>query len=482
MPMIEEASALLVQSQLQKAVMDSYQQSASALYVLEARYTLFHVHRLLQNKNNPWLEKTLENFLKTRWERLKNTDAQYFHDIHNPANLMCIEIAKTLGRLQNKPYLPFLIPALGMVPAFAYVASSYDDDNLAFNQLMLSDDGTRMIHIPDVLEFAEQDGALKHSSLFNDKRRDLNIAEENRLLARHPSVENYYHAIRDKINFQLHGETAGAYLARLISGLREGGSLGSGEEFIAGEEANIAIADFSIFLESLSEETKRNVLNAGKVDRWRNGEVKHRTIGHLWELLVNPSKREEDDKQEVRYCVELIADDLENILGESPTLYQLMPFEQEGVGTLASFEEAITQCKTTMLGALNTSKAHRYYGVAGDDKFALDVLSKVSRDRAFYLDYADIAYVARCYRRDNPDLRAPSESILLHTRDYMTSKSLRKALKGLPRQVAHDVTERVFPRPNRHLFYPAEPQQHQEEEEKPSEHLNKKSKHVHFNV
>ena len=482
MPIIEKVSALLVHNRLQTAAMDAYQQKASALYVLEAKYTLFHVNRLLQNKNKPSLEKPLENFLKTRWERLKKTDAQYFHDTHNPANLMCIEIAKTLGHLQHKPYLLFLIPALSTVPASTYVASSYEDDDLVFNQLMLGDDGTRMIHIPEVLEFSEQDSVLKHVSLFKGRRCDLSIAEENRLLARHPSVENYYHAVRDKINFQLHGETAGAYLTRLISGLREGGAFGSGEEFLAGEEANTAIADFSIFLERFSEANKRKLLDVGQCDRWRNGETKHRSIGQSWALLVNPSKEEEDEEQEEQYCVELIANDLEVTLKETPMLYQIMPFEQEGVSTLASFEEAVTLCRTTMLGALHTSEAHRYYGVTGDDTFALNILSKVSRDRAFYLDYADIAYVARCYSRDNPALSTPSESILLHTRDYMTSGCLRAALQNLPRQMAHDVEERVFPKPNRHVFYSAEPQQREEEEEKSSEQVNKKAKHVHANV
>lgn len=479
MPMIEEVGALLVQSQLHKAVLDNYQQQASALYVLEARYTLFHVHRLLQNKNNPWLEQTLENFLKTRWKRLKNTDAQYFHDTQNPANLMCIEIAKTLGRLQDKAYLLFLIPTLSMVPAFAYVASSYEDDDLEFNQLMLSDNATRMIHIPEVLEFSEQDGVLKHGALVNGGRCDLTIAEENRLLARHPSVDDYYHAVRDKINFQLHGESAGAYIARLIKGLRAGGSLGSGSETLTGHEANTAIVDFSNFLDSLTEETRNKIFEASKFERWLSDTPEYVSIGQSWAFLKDPLQASDGGEQEITYCVELIADGLEEILAENPTLYQLMSLDQEGVSTLTSFEEAVAQCKTTMLGALHTSEAHRYYGLEGDEKLALDVLSKVSRDRAFNLDYADIAYVARCFLGDNSALKASSELILLHTRDYMTSRSLRTALNDLPRQMAHDVEERVFPQFNRHIFFSDE-----RSNERPpcSEPLSKKAKHVHFQI
>jgi|GEM_PF-1923979 len=487
MPTAEEISTLLESVQVKQSAMAHYQQHASVLYVLEAKYTLFHVHRLLQNHKNSSLEKTLETFLKTRWGWLKNTDAQYFHDTQNPANLMCIEIAKMLERKKNKAYLLFLVPTLGKVPAFEYVASSYehddDDDDLAFNLLMLNDDCTRMMYIPEVLEFAEQDSVLKHTSLFNGKRCDLSIAEENRLLARHPSVENYYHAVRDKVNFQVHGETAGAYLMRLIVGLREGGSLGSGEEFQAGEEANAAIAEFSVFLGSLNTSTKRKLLKTGIVDRWIDNEVKRLSIAQSWALLINGSKEEEDEDQEERYCVELVAHDLEDILKDNPMLYQLMPFEQEGVGTLAAFQEAVTQAKTTMLDELNTSKTHRYFGAAGDDRFASDVLSKISRDRAFYLAQSEIAYVARCYHGDNQALKEPAASILLHTRDYMTRKSLREALKDLPKSMSRGVLEQVFPKPNDYLFYSTEQKKREKEEVSSDlERCAKKARHVHFSI
>jgi hypothetical protein len=52
----------------------------------------------LENSSNPSsLAKTLKRFLKKRWGWLNNTDAQYFHDTQNPANLMCVEVAKKCG-------------------------------------------------------------------------------------------------------------------------------------------------------------------------------------------------------------------------------------------------------------------------------------------------------------------------------------------------------------------------------------------------
>jgi len=483
MSIIEEINALLVQHRLQKIALNHYQQMASPLYVLEARHTLFHVNRLLQNQPNPSLARTLETFLKNRWERLKNTDAQYFHDTHNPANQMCIEVAKSLARLQNKPYLSFLIPILATVPASEYVASSYKDDDLDFKQLILSDDGTRMIHIPEALEFAEQDGVLKHSSLFNGCERALSIAEQSRLLARHPSVENYYHAVRDKVNFQLHGETAGAYIARLIMGLREGGSQGSGAELLTGDEANVAIADFSIFLEGLTNQKRRKIFNAGKFERWTTGALEHATIGQSWRLLINPSQLEEDGEQTITYCVELIADKLEEILKENATmLYRIMPFEQEGVGTIISFEDAVNQCKTAMLSHLNTSKAHRYYGAIADDRLAFDVFSKLSRDKTFHLAIPDIAYVARCYAGHHPALRKGCDIILLDARGYISPTRMRCMLKRLPETVAHAVRSLIYPRLNTHLFFSATSTSVLPEEEVALEGLKKKVKYDHVGV
>jgi len=476
--MIEEILALENAIQRLQTVLVDYQQQTSVLYALEARYTLFHVHRLLQNKNNASLDKTLENFLKTRWERIQHTDAQYFHDAYNPANLMCIKIAKMLGRLHKQAYLLFLIPTLRKVSADAYISSSYEDMDLKFNHVILSDDNTRILHIPDVLEFAEQDGVLKHASLFDGRRQDLSVLEESRLLARHVSVEHYYHAIRDKINFQLYGETAGAYLARLILGLRAGGAHGSGSEMLTGSEANVAIADFSMFLETLSQAKKDILLNACKFDRWLDNKVTHVSIGQSWKLLQDPSQTEEGKEQAITYCVELIAHTLEEILQENPMLYQVMAFEEGESRTLASFEDVVKQSKKSMLRGLNASRTHRYYGEKGDDKLASAVFIQMGRDRAFHLTHAEVAYVARCYHGDHVALSNASESILLHTRDYMSPSSLQTALKNLPREIVHDVEVHILSK-NKHPFFCSPKRPREEESEVLPELLNKKQRIMH---
>jgi hypothetical protein len=477
MPMVEEVSGLLAHIESQKNALRHYQEQASPLYVLEARYTLFHLHRLLENSSNPSsLAKTLKRFLKKRWGWLNNTDAQYFHDTQNPANLMCVEVAKVLSKLSNQAYLLYLMPSLSNVPASAYVASSYEDDDLEFTELMLSDDGERLLHIPEILEYTEQDGVLKHIVLLQGQRCDLSLAEETRLLARHPSVANYYEAIRDKINFQFYGETAGAYLMRLIAGLREGGAHGSGTEFVAAEESNLAIVDFSIFLESLSKRNQKAVLKMGKFERWRDGEIKHSSIAHALELLVTSSNADEAEEQEERYCVELIANDLEEILEENPCLYQMMPFQQDGIGTLEVFQEAVEETKASMLTALNASKTYRYFGAVGDEKLARGVLSEISGDRTFFLSQAEIAYVARCYHHDEAAIKEPSESILLHARDYMKRKSLREALSDLPKHMSREVLAHVFPTTHRYRFY------NSEHATSDVERVAKKPKHTYFSI
>ncbi|MDF1684171.1 MAG: hypothetical protein P1U36_05895 [Legionellaceae bacterium] len=499
MPILEEIDALLVEYQEHQACLASYEANASPLYVFEARYTLFHVHRLLQNRNNPALEQALERLLGKRWDRLTDTDLQYFYDIQSPANHMCIAIAKALGKQQNKSHLLFLIPNLSRVPASDYIASSYEDD-LDFKRLILSDDGMRLLCIPEVLEFAEQDGVLKHSALRDGVDVYLSAAEESRLLARHPSVENYYHAIRDKLNFQLHGETAGAYIARLIKGLSEGGAGGSGSEYLTGSEANIAITEFSFFLESLTQAKREKILEANLFERWVQGELEALSIGQAWRLLENPSQHEEQGEQSITYCVEMIADRLGEILQANDFLYQVMPFEQEEGNTLESFKTVVSECKAQMMVDLNSAEAHRYYGTVGDDKVLSKLLKKISRDTAFKLESADLLFVARLFSEHNSThastfvLRDSCRTILKRNRTNLATEPMQQALKACSDGVLHDVNQLLLQpllRSNRHGFYanvesccPSESLKRARNEDKEDDEGSppKKKKHVCFDV
>jgi hypothetical protein len=105
------------------------------------------------------------------------------------------------------------------------------------------------------------------------------------------------------------------------------------------------------------------------------------------------------------------------------------------------------------------------------------------RDRAFYLAQSEIAYVARCFQGDNAALKEPAASILSHTRDYMTRKSLREALKDLPKSMSRDVLEQVFPKPNGYLLYSTEEKKRGKEEVSSElERYAKKARQVHFSI
>jgi hypothetical protein len=179
----------------------------SHLYFLEARYALYELKLILTSDPEDRVEESLLAFLSGRWEKvLKNTDAQYLHDFTSPANQACIEIARELGRIRNVPFLLLLMPTLQAVEATNYLTSSYTDDDLSLQDLLLSDENDHLMHIPDILDGAQEDGILKHNSLFltlegRHEVKVLSLPETNRLLSRSKEVKDAYEALQVLVKY-----------------------------------------------------------------------------------------------------------------------------------------------------------------------------------------------------------------------------------------------------------------------------------------
>ena len=394
----------------------TYQQQSSALHALEARHTLFHLERLLKNHYNPVLQITLRKYLKKRWDTIKSTDIQYCQDIQNPANRFCIEVAKALGAFHGQPYLIFLMPSLTSVSSAHYITSPYDEE-IDLRHVLLSDDHTRLIHIFDVLEFAKEDGTLKHNSLFAGQSRELSFGEQHRLLARHPSVEQHYLALKDKLDFVLYGETAGAYVNRLIKGLREGGMHQNGQEMIAHDESNIAIAAFDEFLQALDERKRNILLKTSSFDRRISSVPSNISIGSCWNRLARPF---DSDGDRSIYCVEMVALDLAEILANNPSLYQLVPFEGTSLMSLKHFQSRVTESKTAMLTDLLRDDSYRYYGSSTDQQLALRLCSVLSHDSGFHLTVDEIIYIATLYSTNHRLEEAFSQELSSHCAKILT--------------------------------------------------------------
>lgn len=456
MPFYSHAKSLFAILPELEAELITYQNQSSSLYALEARHTLFHFRRLFQNfKHQPGLHHTFERYLKKRWDVIKQTDVQYCQDFNNPANRFCIEVAKALGEFYHKSYLVFLMPSLTSVPSAHYITSSYEED-LSLHYLLVSDDSTRLIHILDVLTFAQEDGVLKHNSLFDGRSKELSFCEQHRLLARHPSIEQHYLALQDKLNFVLHGETAGAYVNRLIKGLREGGKNQNGQEMIAHDESNIAIATFDTFLQSLSPSKREMLLKTNKFDRWISSNIPYaKSIEQCWQRLARPMDSNGDDST---YCVELIANDLEEILEENPTkLYQLIPFEGASLADLRHLDARLKDCEMTMLSDLFHATSYCYYGQTADEALALKLCHTLSRDSGFHLFVDEIIYIATLYNthhcleaEKSQNLSAQCKAILIQegsTHSSTRIHMIKQALKRMTPDVVAIVKDFLKPNP-----------------------------------
>lgn len=356
---------LLTLSAQQEVALKSYN-PASSLYKIEANLTIFIIKSILLNPPND-LDTQLTSILQKRWKWIQDTNAQYLHDFTNPANTLCISVAHELSAATKKNYLCLLMPSLAEVGAEEYTSSSYMDDDVELKEIILSDGNKRIISVPDVLGSALNDGVLKHNSLFNQKAQELSFSEIPRLLSRHPSVQEAFDSITALVLFKLEGDTAGAALNRLIDGLRDGGAKRkttytvkhfNSTEFNSGMDANVAIAAFAEYLATLDAETRKQLMAAAKTDRDNENKITTNTVNTYWQRLAIPQL---GARITTIYCVELVADGLEDILENNPGLYELVSCQGAPLVKFAQLNETVQRTQKVMLEQLATMQIHSGY-------------------------------------------------------------------------------------------------------------------------
>lgn len=372
---------------------------SSQLYHLEARYALFYLRALLSSRHQD-VDAALLAFFTGRSKIMSNRDIHYLHDFMNPANSACISIAHELGRLKSSPYLAILLPSLCDVPKESYLTSSYTDEVL-LSDIVLSDSNTRIIHIPDVLDFSQEDGRLKHNSLFLGKTRVLTASEQERCLSRHKTVRDAFDALQARVRFKLYGDTVGAAINRLIQNLRNGGVKKKGHkaDLDSGDAANEGILEFHEYLQTLAPAIRQQLMSASKFDRFGQATPEVLSIGMLWDRLARPEEKDYTKKtyEQTIYCVELIASRLEEVLNENPNLYDLMSYEGEALMSVAKINADVIETRDAMSIALPSIESHACYGQAKDEELCIELTGIILSARDFYLNKDDIVYFAKQY-------------------------------------------------------------------------------------
>ena len=121
-----------------------------AIY-LEGQLTLAEIDDILTQKINTNLLSNLIHFLKDRWDRIKNTDANYCHNYYGLANQVCMALAKNITDLIGGDPNHLLMPTLEIDYPYSLRGAVMSDDNKTcidvFNCLdQMKKNGNRLVH------------------------------------------------------------------------------------------------------------------------------------------------------------------------------------------------------------------------------------------------------------------------------------------------------------------------------------------------
>ena len=371
---------------------------------LNTRYTLYDLRKKIEHPN--FDEEALEMYFTKRWATIQETDTHYLHDLVNPANRACIGIAKILGKLLNRPYLTLLMPSLLSVPMSAYINSSYEDE-LPLHYIVLSEMNSRVIHIDDVLDAAQEDGTLKHTSLFKQEPRSLNASEKKKVLSRHPAIEAVYEALQARIHFRHHGDTLGANLQMFIEGLRAGSAMRGAKDTDSGPAANSEIILFSGYLSTISDDNRAKLFTAEYVDSHRGTPISRAqsvtdnivvhvtTFESIWKLLC---REKGTDYTDLVYCVGTAADRIESILKANSWLYNIASYEgASSSGQIEKLDRAVLDAQSALRIQLPHLEKHIFYGKEGDDTIANQLFEALYIDQLFAFTENEINYLVTTF-------------------------------------------------------------------------------------
>lgn len=206
-----------------------------------------------------------KQFLARRWECIKNSAFSYYVT-KCPAHELCISLADAMEGVLKTPKYLLLMPSITHVDN-EMTATNIGDANLQLHQFILNEDNSRFIEVFPCLEAAEEDGILKHTSIFADAKesdlapgaKKLSKTEQQWIIQHSTATSNYYNSMQELLKLKNDGVSIGAFLQRLIKHLYQGSIAGhrhagqGGEELKAGADANEGIVEFFQFLDSLEK-------------------------------------------------------------------------------------------------------------------------------------------------------------------------------------------------------------------------------------
>ncbi len=324
----------------------------------------------------------LIEFLAHRWDRIRNSNLAYPHQPHSTVNVICLLLAQELEKLTGVSRYRLLMPTI-TVDCNEISTTEIKENNLELHEFVLSDDNDRIIDIIPCMDFAVEDGVLKHTSLFAGKTKALSKTEADRVIHHSEYAQNYYTAIIERVDAKTKSNSFGSTLSGLCESLRRGGNHGTyrgGEELNAGHNANEGIFYFSEWLAALTESERKNLLSRKRADG-------NKTFADIWGRAARPT---DADYKSTNFCVALIADDVELILKNNRDLFDIYPQNKQvaKLSFLAPLDENVANAKKELMRAM---RSNRYHVTASYDDEQNREYNKRFKDELphYFADYLD---------------------------------------------------------------------------------------------
>ncbi len=271
---------------------------------MQARYDR-EPNQVLTDEEEQWFAKLLSN----RWDSIQSSNSSYTVDLKNPANVLCICIAKALAKQLDKKWFELLMPTVNGIANPLLVLEYEEKTDLS--HFVMSDDNTQLIHIEAALQEFKFYGHM--NKIVNGQPIPLSDSEKNRVIYRTVNTENYYRMLKEIRNLEHHKGTLGYALTQLKIALKQSSVDGDGTEFIAGTDVDIALQDVANLITSLPD--KKILFNCRYIDT----DNKIVFFKDIWDALTDYSI---SITNAVR-CTKTIAAHIEGLLDNNHHLFHI---------------------------------------------------------------------------------------------------------------------------------------------------------------
>ena len=279
------------------------------------------------------------DFLTHRWQRIRGTSLCYTHAPNHPVNQLCIDIAKRIAEsistaeqfqdLEKGQGLYFLL-----MPSLTSDTDVYGENIhlLGLNEFVLSDDEKVIIPIKTCLYQASvsEEGRLRHVVDIDGIYPWLSESEIQRIKVHSKAARELHDAIEALNQIRIFGNNIAAKLTQLSSNLKAGGVHAAGEEFNAGQSANLGILEFHEYWQKLPKAEQDRIFTE---------------VPELEQILGRLFRPNDTNYQEARYCVELLANNLDTVIGRLNRDYNLASLQRNVQTKIQGFESSLKSNK-----------------------------------------------------------------------------------------------------------------------------------------